>query len=268
MNTALPDYHIHTPLCKHAMGAPSEYKAQAARQGMPELCFADHAPAPDGYDAAYRMEPAEFPEYRRMIAAEQNRHPPQVGFGIEADYYPAGVAFLSAWLPRQSFDLVLGSVHYIEGWAFDDPDNRLAWETAGVAEVWRKYFTLVGEMADTRLFDVVAHLDLPKKFGFRPAEHAVREMAAPALDRIREAGMAVEINTAGLRKPAQEIYPAPFLLAMARDRGIPICFGSDAHAPAEVGYAFDAALRLARAAGYQSAVRYRARRQIAYALPQ
>ncbi len=268
MPIALPDYHIHTPLCKHAAGAPEEYKLTAACRGMPELCFADHAPAPDGYDARYRMALDDFPEYRRMVAAIQDHQPPAIGFGIEADYYPAGLDFLKSWLPRQQFDLVLGSVHYIGDWAFDNPDERHIWESAGVAAAWERYFDLVGAMADTRLFDVVAHLDLPKKFGFRPPENAVRAMAAPALDRIRASGMAIEINTAGLRKPAREMYPAPYLLEMAQARGIPICFGSDAHAPAEVGYAFPEALALARAAGYRTAVRFQARRQVAYALPE
>ncbi len=268
MSIALPDYHIHTPLCKHASGAPEEYKLHAARLGMPALCFSDHAPAPDGYDSKYRMALDDFPAYRRMIAAIQNQKPPAVGFGIEADYYPAGVEFLRTWLPRQSFDMILGSVHYIGDWAFDNPDERHLWESAGVERAWSRYFQLVGEMADTRLFDIAAHLDLPKKFGFRPPETAVRAMAAPALDRIRAAGMAIEINTAGLRKPVGEMYPAPCLLEMARARGIPICFGSDAHTPAEVGYAFPAALAAARAAGYRAAVRFKARRQIAYALPE
>ena len=268
MPIALPDYHTHTPLCNHAVGAPAEYKLEAARQGIPEICFTDHAPATEGYDPHHRMTKDEFPSYQRMITAIQEPQPPTVGFGIEADYYPAGVDFLKSWLPTHPFDLVLGSVHCIDNWGFDDPDERHVWETKGVTAVWERYFELICDMAETRLFDVVAHLDLPKKFGYRPPEDAVRAMAAPALDCIRKAGMAIEINTAGLRKPAKEIYPAPYLLQMACERGIPICFGSDAHHPSEVGYAFTLALQTARAAGYRTAVRFKARRQIVYTLPE
>jgi len=110
-------------------------------------------------------------------------------------------------------------------------------------------------------------LDLPKKFGHRPSDRDLKEMAQPALDRIAAAGMALEINSSGLRKPVHEIYPSALLLSLAKERDIPICFGSDAHRPEEVGWQFDAALALARSVGYTHAMQFRRRQQISYALP-
>jgi len=114
-------------------------------------------------------------------------------------------------------------------------------------------------LADTRLYDAVGHLDLPKKFGFRPKDRDVKEMAQPALDRVAAAGMAIELNTSGLRRPVKEIYPSPLVLSLAFERGIPVLFGSDAHTPADAGYAFDQALLLAREIGYTHRLQFRKR---------
>ena len=263
----VPDYHIHTPLCLHAEGEPDEFKASARRKGIPEIAFTDHLPNPDGYDPRNRMTVEDWPAYRDMVYAQQTPEPPRVLLGAEADYYEGCEQFLRPCLAGAALDLVIGSVHYIGNWCFDDPDQRQTWNTVNVAGAWRTYFDLLGRLAETRLADVIGHLDLPKKFGYRPPDAVVKEMAQPALDRIAVAGLTIEINSSGLRKPVGEIYPAPLLLSLAREREIPICFGSDAHRPEEVGDRFEQSLQLARAAGYTQAVRFSARRKIAYPLP-
>jgi histidinol-phosphatase (PHP family) len=265
----LPDYHVHTVYCGHAEGDMRAYRDTARRRLVPELSFSCHAPSPDGYDARNRMEVSQFEEYGRRVAVLQAEPaPPLIRLGIEADYYEAGLPFLRRWLPDQPFDLVLGSVHYIGDWGFDAPENRKQWDSVDVAGVWRAYFELVGQLADTRLFDVLAHPDLPKKFGHRPPDRQVAEMVKPALDRIAAAGMALEINTSGLRKPVREIYPSPLILALARERNIPVCFGSDSHRPDEVGQDFPAALDLVRAAGYTHSRWFERRRSNDRPLPE
>jgi histidinol-phosphatase (PHP family) len=264
---SLPDYHLHTPLCRHAKGAAAEYLARAESAGLPEIAFADHAPNPDGYDSASRMSLDQVPQYLAAVAGARRQGAPEVRLGLEIDFYPGCERFLRPWLPALGLDLVLGSIHYIGSWNFDHPAERAAWDATDVTAAWRAYFRLLGGLVETRLADVVAHLDLPKKFGHRPPDRDLADMAAPVLDRIAAAGMAVEINTSGLRKPVREIYPSALLLALARERGIPVCFGSDAHQPEEVGWRFDAGLALAREAGYAQAVRFRGRRAEAYALP-
>jgi histidinol-phosphatase (PHP family) len=253
------DYHVHTRLCKHASGEPAEYLDVARSAGLPQICFSDHAPAPDGYDTETRMDMDQFPAYRAMVEPLRAPGSPGVLFGIEADYYPGGLPFLREWLPAQRFDLVLGSVHFVDGWPFDHPAHLAEWKSVDVSGVWRRYFELVGALADTRAFDAVAHLDLPKKFGHRPGDPVLREAVLPALDRMAAAGMAVEVNTSGLRKPVREIFPSQQILAWALEREIPITFGSDAHRPEDVGHAFAEAVRWARDAGYQECVRYRGR---------
>ena len=248
----LPDYHIHTVLCKHAQGNVEDYKEAAQKLEIAEICFADHAPNPDGYSPLTRMEMTQFPTYRDRVRTQQDGEAPAVLFGIEADYYDGCEVFLSKWLPAQGFDFVLGSVHSVDGLGFNDPECRHIWDSADMTAVCKKYFKTVRMLADSGLFDAVAHFDLPKMFGRRPSDTALKEIVKPVLDRISGAGMGIELNTRGLRKPVGEIYPSPFILSLAREREIPICFGSDSHSPDEVGVGFDRALKMAHEAGYKS----------------
>jgi len=259
---------MHTPFCKHAEGAMEEFLEAARQKKLPEICFTDHAPNPDNYDQKHRMKAEEFELYKeKVFSLASSSAAPSVLFGVEADYYNGCEKFLRKWLPHHKFDLVIGSIHYINDWGFDNPDEREVWDNVDVAGTWREYFGLVGRLADTHLFDVVGHFDLPKKFGYRPAEPAIREMVEPTLEKIARAQMAIEINTSGLRRPVKEIYPSVLLLGMARSHGIPICFGSDAHKPEEIGHEFAFGLEWARKAGYSEAVRFSARHKKSYALP-
>ena len=253
------DYHSHTRLCKHAGGEPVEYARRAAALGIPELAATDHGPTALGHDPEHRMELAEFPEYIRMIETARAQFGDRVLFGVEADYFDGCEAFLRPWLAEPPFDLVLGSIHYLEPRTPDRPPGPVLWDVADQATVWKYYFELVGRLADTGLYDIVGHLDMLKRTGSRPRDRDLKEWAFPALDRIARAGMAIELNTSGLRHVIREIYPSPILLAWARERDIPIVFGSDAHAPDQVGYGFEEAVRLARGCGYTHAARFRRR---------
>jgi histidinol-phosphatase (PHP family) len=265
---SLPDYHLHTALCRHADGEVADYRKFAKRQGLQEVCFTDHGPNPDGYNPTFRMELDQFSTYRRMVKSQQDVDAPIVLFGIEVDYYEGCEKFLLKWIPTQGFDLVLGSVHYIDGWGFHDAEYKHIWDAVDVAATWRKYFSLVDKLVNMRLCDAISHLDLPKTFRRRPSDRMLREMVQPVLDGISSAGMGIEINTRGLRKPVGEIYPSPLILSMAQEREIPICFGSDAHKPENVGSGFEAALELAREVGYTSYFRIEKRMKKNVSLPE
>jgi histidinol-phosphatase (PHP family) len=261
------DYHTHTALCKHATGSAVEFRQAATAAGLPEICFTDHCPEPSGYDPRHRMSFSQYPDYLALVQPLQDGTVPLVFLGLEADYHPTCEPFLREWLPRQPLDLVLGSVHYIRDWGFDNPDYRQAWESVDVPGVWREYFALIAAAVDLRLFDVIGHLDLPKKFGHRLRDNTMKEMVQPLLDRIAKAGMAVELNTSGWRREAAEAYPSPLILSLACEREIPITFGSDAHAPGEVGHEFARAVRLARETGYRDSLQFRRRQSTRVPLP-
>ncbi len=263
----LPDYHIHTALCKHATGDVAGYRSVAKKQGIPEICFTDHAPNPDGFDPAHRMALNQFSYYREIIEALQDGKTPEVLLGLEVEYYEGCERFLREWIPAQKFDFVIGSVHFIGGWGFDHPEQRDIWDSADITATWQKYFNVLLKFVGSGLFDAVAHLDLPKKFGHRPKDKDLKEMIQPVLDGIAKAGMGIELNTSGLRKPVGEIYPSPLIVAMAREREIPICFGSDAHCPDDIGDGFALALDLAREGGYNDYFKIRQRRKELTPLP-
>jgi len=147
------------------------------------------------------------------------------------------------------FDYVLGSVHYIDGWGFDNPEYIDRYDKIDINDLYRKYFGLVQQAARSGLFNAMAHPDLVKKFGYRPLK-GVEVLYDETARAFAEAGVCVEINTAGLRVPVEEIYPSLILLKACRNHGVPVTAGSDAHAPELVGRGFDMVLELLKTANY------------------
>jgi len=254
-----PDYHTHTILCKHAEGTTREFRQKAKELGLAGLCFTDHCPEPSGYDSQSRMTLQELPHYYDLVQPLQDDDSPPVLLGLEADFFPGCESFLMSFLPNQPLDLVMGSVHYIKDWGFDNPDSIDTWKSVDLKGVWREYFRLIQQLIDTHLFDVISHFDLPKKFGHRLHDRDMKELVQPVLDHIAKEGMAFEINTSGWRRAAAEAYPSPLILSLAAEREIPITFGSDAHAPHEIGHHFAKALALARETGCKESLQFKQR---------
>ena len=244
------DYHLHTPLCLHATGSPEEYAGRAVELGIPEIGFSDHCPMPPDYDPEFRMKLEEYPEYVGMVSRCGEAFPQlKIKLGLEADYHPGTEDFVRNILGDYDFDYVIGSIHFLGDWGFDNPDQADKFKGRDVYEIYEQYFDLVVGLARTGLFDILGHPDVIKKFGHRP-EKDWASLEKRALKAVAKAGMALDINTAGLRRPAREIYPRPSMLKLAREMDIGITFGSDAHRPEDVGKDFDAAVALAREAGY------------------
>ncbi len=151
---------------------------------------------------------------------------------------------------------------------FDNPAVKQVWGSVDIADTWRSYFKLVRKLVDTRLFDALSHLDILKKFGHRPSDEDLKEMVQLMLDRVAEAGMGMALNTSGFRKFVGEIYPSPLIVSLARERDIPIYFGSNAHSPEGVGKNFSAALQLARDSGYTRYFRIKKRKKPLVPLPE
>lgn len=256
------DLHMHTARCGHAVGRPEEYVAAARTAGVAVMAFTDHLPLPPGRSPEYAMPWVELTHYVEDVraAAEGSRREggPEVLLGVEADWIRGHESLVVGALARHDFDMVLGSVHFIDDWAFDDPDLRARYAEWTPDQLWERYFRDLCEAAATGLYDVMAHPDLVKKFDVRPLvdpDRLYRETAA----MFAEAGVAVEVNTAGLRKPCAEIYPSLDLLRRCREAGVPATVGSDAHSPGEVGAGWNAARGLLLAAGYASLVVFRSR---------
>ncbi len=250
---------MHTPLCRHARGEPEAYAAHAVSLGFEEIGFSDHNPMrKDGFDN-WRMNLSDMASYLGSVRVAREMHPGlRILVGLEVDYLPGHEDWIRELAAMHPWDYLIGSVHYIEDWAIDDPSMRPLWEHRDTFEIWSAYFERLGMAARSGLFDIIGHADLCKKFGFHPKQDC-SSLYGGFLREAARAGVAVELNTAGLRKDCREIYPGLTFLTLARAAGIPITFGSDAHAPEEVGAGFERAIEHARLAGYTHAVRLRGR---------
>ncbi|MCL6635853.1 MAG: histidinol-phosphatase HisJ family protein [Peptococcaceae bacterium] len=258
------DYHLHTRLCGHATGEVEEYLAAAARLGLREVGFADHLPLyflpPGQAIPGYAMAEEDLPLYVEMVKKGAERSPVTVRLAIEADYVPGHEEKLASLLSRHSFDYIVGSVHFMDGWGFDNPAEIEEYSRREIDRVYEHYFILVQQAALSGLFDVMAHPDLVKKFNFRPARD-LRPLYEDTARAFKRAGVCVEVNTAGLRYPAGEIYPSLELLQFFFKYGLPVTAGSDAHRPDQVGAGLGEALRLIRSAGYREIALFGGRRR-------
>jgi histidinol-phosphatase (PHP family) len=263
----IADYHMHTPLCRHASGEAEEYARRAVELGIEEIGFSDHSPMPPDYDPDWRMGIGDYEEYVRRVLACRKAFPQlTVRLGLEADFHPGTEGFVREILRRHEFDYVIGSVHYLGDWGFDNPEKAQLFEGRDLHATYAQYWDLVTGLARTRMFDIVGHPDVIKKFGHRPSRD-YEPLERAALEAVAEAGMALDVNTSGLRRPAKEIYPSLRILRAARAMGIGITFGSDAHDPARVGDAFAEARAHAKAAGYAHFRRYAGRRWTEVPIP-
>jgi histidinol-phosphatase (PHP family) len=255
----LLDYHLHTPLCRHAVGEPEEYVRRAMARGIDEIGFSDHNPMPNGYDAAFRMTVEEFPTYVEKVLDVRGRFPSfPIKLGLEADFHDGTEDFVYNMTNEYDFDYVIGSIHYLGDWGFDNPANVGRFDGRDVFEVYREYFDKVVRLAESGLYDILGHPDVVKKFGHRPAR-PYDDLMARALDAVKTAGMSLDVNTSGLRRPAKEIYPSRRFLELAREVGVPVTLGSDAHRPEEVGEGFGEAVALLKSVGYDEVRRYTGR---------
>ncbi|HXB65087.1 MAG TPA: histidinol-phosphatase [Solirubrobacteraceae bacterium] len=256
----LTDYHLHlrpdqldaTPDTHFTAANVERYREVAQERGIAELGVSEHV---------YRFRDAlavwqhplwrefahdDLEEYCRFVCEDTD-----LRLGIEADFIPRGEDRMASLLDAHPFDYVVGSVHFLRDEALDMEEYSVWNSTRTPEEIWRRYFQTLAEAARSGLFDLLAHPDLVKVWGRdRPRpEGDLRRYYEPAVEAIAESGIAVEVSTAGLRKRAREIYPAPAFLEMCVEAGVPVALSSDAHRPDDVGADYQQALELLERVG-------------------
>ena len=265
------DYHMHLRgasegregTIDHSLEAIERYIEVAAERGVDEIGFTEHLYYFREFDGI-----VEHPYQRSRIGhdletyidviTEAKRQGLPVKLGLEVDWYRAWAAELGELVAPYDWDFLLGSVHIVDGDEVDrDPG---LWAQLPVETVWRRYFEEVCALARSGLVDVLAHPDLAKIFGMRPAPEVIVELHAEYAEAAADGGVAVEVSTAGLRKKVGELYPDPELLADCSARGVPATLASDAHVADDVGRDFESALELLRATGYETISVFDARR--------
>jgi histidinol-phosphatase (PHP family) len=255
-------YHTHTPLCRHAVGEPEEYVDAALAAGLTEYGVSEHAPFhPEPYDD-WRMLLSEMPRYLEWVERARAHAAGRIAVrcGLECDWVEGCGEWTGRLAAMHEWDYLIGAVHYLDGWDFDNPDKLVRWSQCDVAAVWQRYWHEYARMAASGLFDILAHPDLVKKFGHVPEGDPARYYE-PAVDAIASSGAVIEINTAGWHKPCGEAYPSLAFLRMACAAGVPLVLSSDAHEPGHVARDFDRARMLAREAGYRETVLFEGRRR-------
>jgi histidinol-phosphatase (PHP family) len=251
----LTDLHVHlrpddltATAAEHFTPANADrYREVASERGVEYLGVSEHLhrfrEALSVWDHPFWVENArdDLDQYCSFVREETD-----LRLGIEADYLPHREDRMANLLEAREWDYVIGSVHFLLDQALDMRGDWDVWRSADPEKVWRRYFETLGEAARTGMFDVLAHPDLVKVWGAespRP-DGDLRRFYDLAMDGIAASDVAIEVSTAGLRKPVGEIYPAPEFLAMCLEAGRPVALSSDAHVPADLAFRYDDALEL------------------------
>jgi histidinol-phosphatase (PHP family) len=270
----LTDYHVHlrpdergTTADKYFTTDNAErYREAAGARGISELGVAEHVyrftAALDVWQHPLWVENAQddLDRYCEFV-----REQTDLKLGIEADFIPGREDRMRVLLEQREWDYVVGSIHFLAEGALDY-DRFDVWNSGRSPDyVWKTYFTWLGEAAASGMFDILAHPDLVKYWGpahpRRPwPDKDLRFYYDLAMEQIADSGVAVELSTAGLRKPVGEIYPDRALLEMIVDAGNPIALSSDAHTPEQVGFEYERALELLDSVGVKEIAVFEGRR--------
>ena len=290
----MSDAHLH--LVPHADSVPvtadfsreriERYVEAAAGRGIDELCFTEHyyrcveaepylgafwsGDSPDAVAMTLGMLASDrslsLDAYVDAVDTARDSGLP-VRLGLELDVFPDSIDRVAAHVGGYPFDFAIGSVHWLGGLVLDSSDSSPLIEARGLRRTWEEYTEVVEHIAASGAVDAIGHIDLLKRYGLRLPEEPL-DLYERMVDALAGGGVALEVNSAGLRYPVAELYPAPALLAMAHDAGVPITLGSDAHAPEDAGLGLGAAVAAARAVGYESYVRYEDRKPVPHPLPE
>ncbi|MHC4217305.1 MAG: histidinol-phosphatase HisJ family protein [Planctomycetota bacterium] len=259
----LASYHNHTTW-SDGKGSVAQLVAAARELGLGEVGISDHFTLHPTLPAvSWSMPPDQVGAYVRELraAAEESRSDggPEVRVGLEVDWFAATESAIREALADPALDFAIGSVHFNGDFTLDG--DAATWESLSPDErdeMHRAYWRQIPPLAASGLFEIAAHLDLPKKFGFH-ARGDLGPLITDSLDAIAEARMVVEINTNGWHCPCREPYPSAAILSECRRREIPVTISADAHQPAHLLRDFPTAAKILREAGYDQIARFAGR---------
>lgn len=287
----MSDYHLHLyphrrgdatppPPGDFALDHIEEYVDHAASHGVSELAFTEHLyrcveseealgpfweqaddPVTRGHTAidVAADRTLSLERYVAGILAAKEAGLP-VLLGLEVDFIPGTVEAVLDLIAPYPWDVLIGSVHWIDGWWFDRKHSIHEWERRGHRRVYEQYFGLQTDLANAGAVDVLAHVDRVKFQGQRLAEPPL-DLYDALVKAARRTDVAIELSSAGLRHPIAEVYPAPPLLEMCRAADLAITLASDGHYPDQAGWGHDEVRRIALAVGYTHTARFRARKR-------
>lgn len=291
------DYHVHLhdhgpysgsgpPLGEYPPGYIESYVEHAAANGVAEVGFTEHLyrcveagpvlgdfwedePRSDlaAETAAMVAEDRtlSIEAYVAAVVDSKERGLP-VKLGLEVDFFPETIDSVMEFLSPYPWDFLIGAVHWVGGWSVDYGVSSYEFERRGVRQAYEDYFGLKTQLAESGLVDVLAHVDVVKRFGHLPPTPPT-DLYAEVVAAAVASGTAVEFSSAGLHKPIGETYPSLPFLAMFHQAGVPITLASDAHAPQECGRDSDLLIQLAKRVGYTGHLRFDQRQPTLHQFP-
>lgn len=240
------DYHVHSWF-SDGRSAPEDYIAPALEAGLKEIGFSEHLTMFRGR-LDWSMNPSQTGPYLRAVRAlRENTGSISVRIGLEVDYFPGREREIMSFLKKTELDYVIGSVHYLGEKTVDNGPEF--YDGKDINRLYEIYFEHVESAAASGLFDIIAHCDLIRIYGFTPAfdpEPLYRRLARS----FKTHDVAFEINTNGRNRPVADFYPDRRFLKIFREENVPVCVNSDAHMPSRVGQYFGEAYELVKGAGY------------------
>ena len=254
MKEMLIDYHTHHERCGHATGKLREYIEQAIKIGLHEFGVSDHMPVihmeRGKVLAGTAMELHQLEEYveEALRYKQEYKNEINIKVGLEADYIDGYEEKIEQLLAPYPFDYLIGSVHFLGEWDFSDSRQMEGWKKKPIDDIFNEYYQTVQKAAKSGIYDIVGHFDGIKRFGHIPTQD-ISGLIDQTLATIKEADMAMEVNTSGLFKVVKEIFPAPAILQRAISLNIPITLGSDAHKPEHVYVGIEEGLKILRELG-------------------
>jgi histidinol-phosphatase (PHP family) len=262
----LIDYHTHHVRCGHASGELEEYVLKGIEIGLTQLGLSDHMPLlhvdPATYLPGMAMPMEELPNYVEEAFRLQEKYKRQIDIrvGLEGDYIEGYEQDIERIVKAYPWDYVIGSVHFLGEWDITDYRQTDGWKERDAYEVYVQYYDAVKKAARTGFYDYLGHIDVIKRFGFKPeqpTEHLERE----ALEAVKTAGLAIELNASGLRMPVNEMFPSRRMLEYALQLGIPITIGSDCHQPERLAQYLDQAVALLKDVGFTDLATFKGRKR-------
>jgi len=256
----LTDYHVHlrtddlenAPAQFFTAANAERYREVASERGIAELGVAEHI-----YRFAAALEIWQHPFWRQYAHDDLDdycgfvREETDLRLGIEMDFIPGREDRIANVLDGRDWDYVVGSVHFLRDHSLDTEDYSIWGAGESADRIWRRYFETVAASALSGLYDIIAHPDLVKVWGSAAPvpDRDPRYFYEPAVEAFAEVGVAVELSTAGWRKPVGEQYPALPFLEMLVDAGCPLALSSDAHVPEQLGFEYERAVELLESLG-------------------
>ncbi|PZE19305.1 histidinol-phosphatase HisJ [Paenibacillus xerothermodurans] len=262
----LIDYHTHHVRCGHASGELEEYVQKGIELGLTQLGLSDHMPLlhvdPATYLPGMAMPMEELPRYAEEALRLQQQYKGQIDIrvGLEGDYIEGYEKEIEQIVTAYPWDYVIGSVHFLGEWDITDHRQLAGWEGRDPYEVYVQYYDAVNKAVRTGFFDYIGHIDVIKRFGFKP-ERSATHLEDDVLYAVKAADMAIELNASGLRMPANEMFPSRRMLEKCRELGIPVTLGSDAHQPERLAQFLDQAVAMLQDIGFNELATFRNRQR-------